>query len=70
MKIGDITTFKQKWGENMLRELIKKAFSKTKSQKEAGKLLGCYINAGEEAKRYSIFRQECTKLGIKIRDFK
>ena len=70
MKIGNITTFKQKWGENMLRELIKKAFSKTKSQKEAGKLLGCYINAGEEAKRYSIFRQECTKLGIKIRDYK
>jgi DNA-binding NtrC family response regulator len=70
MKIGDITAFKQKWGENMLRELIKKAFSKTKSQKEAGRLLGCYTSADEEPKRYSIFRQECTKLGVKIRDFK
>jgi len=70
MKIDDITTFKQKWGENMLRELIKKAFAKTKSQKEAGRLLGCYTSADEEPNRYSIFRQECTKLGIKIRDFK
>ena len=70
MKVADITNFKQKWGENMLRELIKRAFAKTKSQKKAGKLLGCYTHADEEPKKYSIFRQECTKLGVKIRDFK
>jgi len=70
VKIDDITRFKQKWGENMLRELIKKAFAKTKSQKEAGRLLGCYSSADEETRKYSIFRQECTKLGVKIRDFK
>ena len=70
MEIDNITTFKQKWGENMLRELIKKAFTKTKSQKEAGRILGCYTSADEEPNRHSIFRQECTKLGIKIRDFK
>jgi transcriptional regulator with PAS, ATPase and Fis domain len=70
MKIDDITRFKQKWGENMLRELIKKAFTKTKSQKEAGRLLGCYAFADEEPGKYSMFRQECTKLGVKIRDFK
>ncbi len=68
--IDDITGFKQKWGENMLRELIKKSFAKTRSQKEAGRLLGCYSSASEEPKKYSIFRQECTKLGVKIRDFK
>ena len=70
VKIDDITGFKQKWGENMLRDLIKKAFAKTKSQKEAGRLLGCYALADEEPRKYSIFRQECTKLGVKIRDFK
>ncbi len=70
MKIDDVTGFKQRWGENMLRELIKKAFAKTKSQKEAGRLLGCYACADEEPRKYSIFRQECTKLGVKIRDYK
>ena len=54
----------------MLRELIKKAFKETKSQKEAGRLLGFYTTADDEPKKYSAFRQECTKLGLKIRDFK
>ena len=54
----------------MLRELIKKAFAETKSQKEAGRVLGCYTTADEEPKKYSIFRQECTKLGLKIKNFK
>ena len=70
MKIDDVTNFKHKWGENLLRELIKKAFAKTKSQKEAGRLLGCYSFADEEPGKYSIFRQECTKLAVKIKDFK
>ena len=70
MKVGDLTDFKRKWGENVLKELIKKAFAKTRSQKEAGRILGCYMNAHTEPKRYSIFRQECTKLGVKIKDFK
>ena len=70
IKIDNITDFKQKWGENMLKELIKKAFAKTKSQKEAGRLLGCYTNADEESSKYSTFRQECNKLSLKIRDFK
>jgi methionyl-tRNA formyltransferase len=70
MKIDNITLFKQQWGENMLRELIKKAFKETKSQKEAGMLLGFYTAADDEPKKYSAFRQECTKLGLKIRDFK
>ncbi len=70
MKIENITRFKQQWGENMLRELIKMAFKETKSQKEAGRLLGFYTTADEEPKKYSAFRQECTKLGLKIRDFK
>jgi two-component system NtrC family response regulator len=70
MKVENISRFKQKWGEQMLRELIKKAFSRTKSQKEAGRLLGCYTSADEDPKRYSTFRQECTKLGLKIKDFK
>jgi two-component system NtrC family response regulator len=70
MKVESISHFKQKWGEHMLKELIKKAFSRTKSQKEAGRLLGCYTSADEDQKKYSIFRQECTKLGLKIKDFK
>jgi len=70
IKVENITLFKQKWGEHMLRELIIKAFATTKSQKEAGKVLGCYSTAEEEPRKYSIFRQECTKLGLKIRDFK
>jgi len=70
VKIENITHFKQKWGENMLKDLITKAFAKTKSQKEAGKLLGCYTKAEEEPKKYSTFRQECTKLGIKIKSYK
>jgi transcriptional regulator with PAS, ATPase and Fis domain len=70
MTIGTISHFKHKWGEHMLRELIKKAFATTKSQKEAGRVLGCYTTADEEPKKYSIFRQECTKLGLKIKDFK
>ena len=70
IKIDEVTKFKHKWGENLLKELIKKAFAKTKSQKEAGRLLGCYTSADEEPGKYSIFRQECTKLGVKIRDFK
>ena len=70
MKIENISHFKQKWGEHMLRELIKKAFSRTKSQKDAGQLLGCYTSADKDPKKYSTFRQECTKLGLKIKDFK
>ena len=70
MKIENISHFKQKWGEHMLRELIKKAFSRTKSQKEAGRLLGCYTSADEDPKKYSTFRQECTKMGLKIKDYK
>jgi len=70
MRIENITHFKQKWGEHMLRDLIHKAFVKTRSQKEAGKLLGCYTRADAEPKKYSTFRQECAKLGVKIRDFK
>jgi DNA-binding NtrC family response regulator len=70
IKIDEVTKFKHKWGENLLKELIKKAFAKTKSQKEAGRLLGCYTSADEEPGKYSIFRQECTKLGVKIKDFK
>lgn len=68
--IGNIAHFKQQWGEHMLRELIKRAFSETGSQKEAGQLLGCYTTAESDPKRYSTFRQECTRLRLKIKDFK
>ena len=50
--------------------LNKKAFAKTKSQKEAGRFLGCYTSTSEESVKYSIFRQECARLGVKIKDFK
>ena len=53
--------FKQKWGAHVLRELIKKAFAKTKSQKEAGRLLGCYGSADEEPKKYRSFRHTLLK---------
>ncbi len=64
---GTIVQFRNRFGEQVLREVLRLALEHTGHRgKAAGRLLG-WISAENEEKEYAVFRRWLTRLGVQVR---
>ena len=64
----DIVAARNRWGEGVLAEVIRRAIRQTSQARAAGELLGFVPQGADSAKAYDSFRQWLRRLGISSRE--
>jgi len=67
LPISDITKFRNKYGEEVLKNILIRAIRQTRDVREAGILIG-YIQDDQDNQRYDSLRQWMKRLGISKRE--